>query len=118
MKYKVIKAYDDAPEQPIQIEAGEVLEVIEESDFAGPWPNWMLCKGIDKQGWVPRQILRIKGKLATASKDYYAVEHKLSVGEVLIADYSLNGWIWGAKQGEPEQCAWAPLNHLQALASE
>lgn len=113
MKYKVIEAYDDAPEQPIKNEEGEVLTIIEESDPNGPWPNWILCKGVNKQGWIPKQILSIQGKQATVMQNYHAVEHNLTVGETLIAECSLNGWIWGAKESNPGEFAWAPLNYLQ-----
>ncbi|MDG3087763.1 SH3 domain-containing protein [Vibrio hannami] len=114
MKYKVIEAYTDAPSDPIKIEEGEVLTVIEESDANGPWPNWILCRGINKQGWVPKQILNVEGNEATSNQKYHAVEHTLTVGEILIAEFSLNGWIWGAKESSPDNFAWAPMNHLQA----
>jgi len=114
MKYKVMKAYNDAPEQPIKIEDGEILKVVDESDINGDWPNWVFCKGIDKQGWVPKQILNIQENEATSIQDYHAIEHNLTVGETLIAEYSLNGWIWGVKASNPNKFAWAPLNHLQA----
>ncbi|WP_375753595.1 SH3 domain-containing protein [Vibrio sp. HN007] len=115
MKYKVIDPYNDAPEHPIKIEKGEVLKVVEQSDPNGPWPNWVNCKGIGKQGWVPKQILDIEGEQAVTNQDYYAKEHHLALGETLIAEYSLNGWIWGTKEGESDNSAWAPLNHLQKV---
>ena len=59
MKYKVIEAFYDAPEQPIKIKEGVVLTI--------------------------------------------------------IAEYSLNGWIWGAKESSPVEFAWALINHLQTI---
>ena len=94
MKYKVIKAYTDAPETPIQVEKGEQLQFIEESDPNDDWANWVLCKGRNKKGWLPKQIVAINENEVTVLKDYSAIEHTLVIGEVLIEEYELNGWIW------------------------
>lgn len=115
MKYKVIKAYDDKPKNPITIHKGEVLEYIEESDPDGDWPNWIFCKGDGKEGWVPKQILEINGKTGISLKDYIAVEHSLKLDEIIVADYELNGWIWSFKEDSPNVFAWAPLNCLVKL---
>ena len=114
MRYEVVKEYQDAPENPIKIETGERLHVIEESDPDGDWANWVYCKGADKEGWVPRQVLQLAGKEAVVTEDYCAKEHTLCVGERLIAEYELNGWIWCEKEAVPGSYAWAPLNHLAA----
>ena len=115
MKYRVIKAYDDAPEHPIKLEKGETLQFVEESNPDGPWANWVFCKGAEKQGWVPKQVLQIEGELVTSLQDYHAQEHNLAVGETLAASHSLNGWIWGVKDACPDVFAWAPLNHLEPV---
>ncbi len=115
MKYKVTEEYDDAPENPIRIVKGEVLDFIEESDPDGNWPNWIFCRGNRKEGWVPKQILDIKGKKAVSLENYTAREHNLIKGEILTAVKELNGWIWSWKESEPESPGWAPLNHLQKL---
>jgi hypothetical protein len=112
MQYKVVKEYKDGPEQPIKVVKGEILQCVEESNPDGDWPNWVFCKGEGKQGWVPKQILTLLDNQATVQQDYYAIEHCLSVGELLTAHSTLNGWIWGVKIDAPQECAWAPLNHL------
>ncbi|MGR4992189.1 SH3 domain-containing protein [Vibrio rotiferianus] len=112
MKYKVIKEYTDAPEDPIQVSEGEQLQFIEESDPNGDWANWVFCKGVGKEGWVPKQILTIEGCDVLVRKDYFAKEHTLSVGDELVEEYELNGWIWCEKVGELGEWGWAPLNHL------
>ncbi|GAL30545.1 hypothetical protein JCM19239_6844 [Vibrio variabilis] len=81
MQYKVVKEYTDTPEHPIVVVQGEQLTVIEESDAQGDWPNWVLCRGEGKKGWVPKQILTINADTAIVKRDYRAVEHQLSVGE-------------------------------------
>ena len=113
MRYRVIKEYRDAPQNPIEIKKDEVLEFIEESDQDGDWPNWIFCRGKNKEGWIPRQILDVDGTIATASEDYSAKEHNLEKGEVLISRKKLNGWVYGEKESNPGTLGWAPLNHLQ-----
>lgn len=115
MKYKVTSAYIEAPEQPIKIEKGETLQFVKESDPEGEWANWAYCKGVDKEGWVPKQLLEINGNEVTVLKDYCAKEHNLAVGEVLHAEYELNGWIWCEKEEPRGSYAWAPLNHLAKM---
>jgi hypothetical protein len=115
MKYRVINSYSDAPKNPISIIKGEVLEFIEESDPTGSWPNWIFCKGINKEGWVPKQILESKGNNVVSLDNYTAREHNLIEHEILIAEKELNGWIWSKKESEPDSLGWAPLNHLQKL---
>lgn len=112
MMYKVIKDYTDVPESPIRVTKGEVLQFIEESDPDGDWANWIFCKGMGKEGWIPKQILSVREGKATVLKDYVAKEHTLTVGETLISEHELNGWIWCRKSGESDALAWAPLNHL------
>ncbi|GLO63696.1 hypothetical protein MACH09_42040 [Vibrio sp. MACH09] len=115
MKYKVVKDYQDAPESPIRIVKGETLQLVEESDSEGDWANWIFCRGENKEGWVPKQILVIDNGEVTVLKDYYAKEHNLIVDEILVKEYELNGWIWSKKLADLDELAWAPLNHLCAV---
>ncbi|WP_210470101.1 hypothetical protein [Vibrio crassostreae] len=115
MRYIVRKEYSDAPKSAIKLAVGEELQFIEESNPDGDWPNWIFCKGADKEGWVPKQILQIEGSKVICLKDYNATEHNLQIGETLSADESLNGWIYGIKEGFPETIGWAPLNCLEKL---
>lgn len=118
MKYKVIKSYRDAPDDPISVSTGETLEYLEESDPQGDWPNWVYCRGKKKKGWIPRQILEINGTMVSCSCDYSAREHTLSLGEILISEEIMNGWSWCFKEGEEDCMAWAPLNHLLKIEGE
>ncbi|SOB57311.1 conserved protein of unknown function [Pseudodesulfovibrio profundus] len=112
MMYRVRSEYLEAPDHPIEIKQGEVLEFVEESDAEGDWANWVYCKGVNKEGWVPKQILEINNNNILVLKNYSAKEHNLTTGEILHAEYELNGWIWCEKEGSRGLCAWAPLNHL------
>jgi len=115
MQYRVIKDYNDAPAQAIKLCVDEQLQVIEESNPVGDWPNWVFCKGESKQGWVPKQILNIEGEVAICSKNYDATEHNVTVGDIIIANEGLNGWVYGIKNGVQETLGWAPLNCLEKV---
>ena len=115
MKYQVIKEYNGAPSTPIQISKGEEIVIIKESDSNGDWPNWIFCKGKNKEGWVPKQIISIEGKRGISSENYVANEFNLTIGEILISNRELNGWIWGNKEKEPDDFGWASLNCLEKV---
>ncbi|MDA0147103.1 SH3 domain-containing protein [Vibrio sp. LaRot3] len=115
MKYQAIKEYTDLPETPIRVEQGEQLTWTEQSDPLGDWPNWVYCQGHNKAGWVPKQILRLEDDIAFVEQDYFAHEHLLAVGDELLAQYELNGWIWCEHLSRGGELGWAPLNHLKAM---
>lgn len=117
MKYRVIKNYTDTPKNPISIIKGESLKFVKESDANGDWPNWIFCTGNNKEGWVPKQILINEGENLIAAQDYSAAEHILTVGEIIISEQELNGWIWGKKVSS-DIYGWAPLNHLEKMKIE
>lgn len=115
VRYIVVEKYQDSPQSPILIVKGEILEFVKESDPHGNWPNWVFCRGKEKEGWVPKQILFITGTEVQALEDYNAKEHLLTENEILVSEKELNGWIWGCKESAPEHYGWAPLNHLRKL---
>ena len=115
MKYRALKKYNSAPDNPIEITKGEELLIFEESDPHGDWPNWLFCKGENKEGWVPKQIITIEGSKGISSENYTAIEMNLTLGDVIISSRELNGWIWGTKENEPDLFSWAPLDCLEVI---
>ena len=114
-EYVVTKEREAETSKPIQLQKGELVECIEISDENGDWAGWIYGKGLDKEGWVPKQILKVQGKTGLVLEDYDATEFDIRVGEVLVAEKILNGWIYGTKKGDVSMKAWAPLNHLERL---
>ena len=100
---------------PIQLKKGEWVECVEESDESGHWAGWVYCTGADKEGWVPKQIIEKSEAKGYIIEDYDATEFDLKVGEIIVADKRLNGWVYGAKSDKPDLLAWAPLNHLKEV---
>lgn len=113
--YRAVKSYDEAPDSPIRLSSGETVSVVEESDPAGDWPNWILCRCQCKEGWVPKQIIDVSGDAGIVRENYDATEFNLAPGDVIVAEKELNGWVWGTKQIEPDRYGWAPLNCLERV---
>ena len=107
----VEKEYINQIDNPIQLSTGDKVTCVKESDSLGDWPNWIYCKSDDNEGWVPKQIIDMDNEIVT--EDYNAIEFNLSIGEILVSEKNLNGWIWCYKKGNIKDKAWAPLNHLK-----
>jgi len=115
MKYIVVRDYNEAPDKPIKLEENEKVEIREYSDLNGDWPNWVYCKSVSYEGWVPKQIIAINGDTGLITEDYDATEFNLEVGEVILTQKSMNGWVWGTKESNLSSFGWAPLNHLKKI---
>lgn len=110
----VMERKSEAP-KPIHLAKNEIVECIEESNENGDWSGWIYCKGVNKEGWVPKQIIEKTSNKGKILEDYDATEFDLKIGEVITSEKTLNGWIYGTKNKNSEVKAWAPLNHLQIL---
>ena len=114
MKYIVIKSHVSNYPNPIRLEEGDVVKMIE--SYAGPenWGNWMFCheEKYDGKGWVPEQIIR-KDMNGTGIiiKQYTAKELNVSIGKRLIGLEELNGWVWC--EGRDGEKGWVPKENLQ-----
>lgn len=111
-KYKVIKSYRSEFDNPIKLSKGEHVTIIEKSNPTGDWAGWLLCKSCDNKGWVPHQIVDANGLVI---ENYDAREFDLDIGEILLAEKELNGWIWCNKLDNDDIKAWAPHNHIEVL---
>lgn len=114
-RYKTIKEYKTEFENPISVSKGEEVVCLQRSDPNGDWPNWVLCKTSDNEGWIPEQIIEHKNNKYMVVEDYNAREFNLDIGDILIEEKMLNGWIWGYKEGDTSHFAWAPLNCIERI---
>lgn len=114
-RYLVIKRRGTEYPNPVKVLKDEIVECLEESNENGEWRGWILCKTINNEGWIPRQIIARNNGKGTILEDYDATEFDLEVGEILVEEKTLNGWIWGYKEGEPQKKGWAPLNHIEVI---
>lgn len=118
MKYIVIKSHISNYPDPIRLEEGDVVKMIE--SYAGPenWENWMFCheEKYDRKGWVPEQlIMKNTTDVGIITKQYTAKELNVSIGERVIALEELNGWIWCEKTGGED--GWVPKGNLQNISN-
>ena len=113
--YRVLRSRIADSSNPIKLVANEEVTCIEESDANGDWPNWTLCRNASKEGWVPTQIIKRDGIDGVILEDYDATEFSIEIGEIYISNKTLNGWIWGYREGCPNQLAWVPLNYIELI---
>ncbi|EPY7709410.1 SH3 domain-containing protein [Bacillus pacificus] len=114
MKYIVIKSYVSNYPDPIRLEEGDVVKMIESYDGPENWENWMFCheEKYDRKGWVPEQIImKNTTDVGIITKQYTAKELNVSIGERLIGLEELNGWVWCEKTGGED--GWVPKENLQ-----
>jgi hypothetical protein len=112
-KYRVIKSRKTDSVNPIIVYEGEQVICIEESNEDGEWAGWIFCKSKNNEGWIPKQIINRNGDIGIILEYYNAREFDIELGEIIIMEKVLNGWIWGVKEDNPIAKAWAPLNHLE-----
>ncbi|MGN5651515.1 SH3 domain-containing protein [Bacillus sp. Brlt_9] len=118
MEYIVIKSHVSNYPDPIRLEEGDIVKMIE--SYAGPenWENWMFCheEKYNRKGWVPEQIImKNTTGVGIITKQYTAKELNVSIGERLIGLEELNGWVWCEKTGGED--GWVPKENLQNISN-
>ncbi|MCC5910563.1 MAG: hypothetical protein JJT76_09025 [Clostridiaceae bacterium] len=112
--YRVIRTRKADLDNPIILHKGEKVICGEESS-EGDWIDWIFCKSDNNEGWVPKQIINRSGDIGLILEEYNAREFDIDVGEIIIMDKVLNGWVWGNKKDDPSIKGWVPLNHLEEV---
>jgi len=122
-RYLVIKEWRSLYPNPILLNRGSEVIIDNTRKETDPdWKGWVWCRSVEKEGWVPIQLLNIveEGDLiskAIALEDYSANELNVTMGEFVIGETSLNGWLWCKKEGD-EEFGWLPLDVLEITKSE
>jgi SH3-like domain-containing protein len=95
-------------ENPIQVKAGESVEVGREDDT---YPGWFWCRAADgREGWVPRELLSQDGLLPTVTQDYSAKELAVRPGDDVQIEGIRHDWVLVRNaQGE---VGWIPKSHV------
>lgn len=115
-KYQVITSRKSDYPNPISVSKGQMVKCLKKSDEDSEWSGWIYCESDHNKGWIPEQIIDLKGKMGIILEDYSAKEFYLEVDDILIEIKELNGWIWCFKSGHEDEKAWAPLDHLKLIA--
>lgn len=114
-QYRVIKQYIGNTLQAEKLKKGEHVQIIKYSSPHSEWDNWVYCTNGDTyEHWMPIQLLNVHASSAIAKDNYDPTELSAHIGEIIIADYELNGWIWCYKQHD-HTYGWFPLNHVQFI---
>jgi len=82
-KVRVQRKYEAQYRDPIQVKAGESVEV-ERADNDDP--GWLWCRATDcREGWVPVELLSGQGARAVMREDYSAKELAVFPGKFVAA---------------------------------
>jgi hypothetical protein len=122
-KYVVIKSWVSSYSNPISLKKGELVEIdISRQEDNPNWQDWVWCKSSNNEGWVPVQALKTNSTTpngllqATVLVNYTAKELNVTVGQVVVEERELNGWIW-AKSPATNDEGWVPIECLQDINS-
>lgn len=119
-RYLVIKEWRSLYPNPILLNRGSEVIIDNTRKETDPdWKGWVWCRSVEKEGWVPRQILNHveDGEIisrAIAQEDYSAKELNVEKGELVIGEKRLNGWLWCRKETQ-DDFGWLPLDVLERV---
>jgi len=92
---------------PIQVKAGERLEVGRDDDDN---PGWLWCRAADgREGWMPSELLAI-GDFATVLQDYSAKELAVQPGDEVEVEEVRHGWV--RVRNNKGEAGWIPKSHV------
>jgi SH3-like domain-containing protein len=108
-KAHVQRKYEAQYRDPIQVKAGESVEVVRADNDD---PGWLWCRAMDgREGWVPVQLLSGQGVRAVIREDYSAKELAVFPGDEVEVEKACNGWLLVSNaQG---QRGWIPQSHIR-----
>lgn len=118
MKFRVITARTTSYPNPVVVEAGERV-ILGERESAEKWPNWIRCRMADNEGWIPAQIIQIVNSTqGIITERYSANELTVNMGDIIVSERVLNGWIWGYNVQAPDVYGWVPLENVMDVMRE
>lgn len=90
-KARVVTEYQARYTDPIEVAAGESVDVGEEDK---EFPGWKWCRASDERaGWVPVELISTQGKETTVLEDYSARELSVKGGEEVTIEDARHGWL-------------------------
>ncbi len=108
----VIKDWTASYPDPIQVSAGEPLELDGQKDVWDGY-TWLWAKSLNgKEGWVPDCILNTEGPI-TVKENYTAMELTCKKGQILTAEKKLHGWVFC--KNEDGLSGWVPERNLSKI---
>lgn len=108
--YKAFKEYSPNPKLFVDIKKGEEVEVVNEYTDNPNWKNWILCIYKGKECYIPKQYLNN----SFLNQDYNSTELRVSIGDIFLTNYELNGFIHCINIISKE-VGWVPLDILEII---
>ena len=107
-KARIRLEYKVEYQNPIQVEAGETVEVGRAAD---DYPGWLWCRAADgREGWTPLELLSGERPLAIVLRDYSARELAVQPGDEVEIEEVRHGWaLVRNAQGDR---GWIPKSHI------
>lgn len=112
---RVVKAHTPEPGAPVQLQAGDIVYIGEESP---KYPGWLRLRVPDgRKTWAPEAYVRgNEGEEGRALVDYDARELKSVEGEIVTMLLEVRGWTWVRTEDGRE--GWVPFDTLEILPGE
>ncbi|HET9252909.1 MAG TPA: hypothetical protein VFP58_12420 [Candidatus Eisenbacteria bacterium] len=109
------KPYAPEPGQPVQVQAGDIVYIGEESPV---YPGWVRIRVPDgRKTWAPDPYVRGReGEEGRVLVDYDARELAVETGTLVTMLLELRGWTWVRTDDGRE--GWLPLETLEILSGE
>ena len=110
IKYQVIKNHFKSYDSPPQFKDGAQV-IMERRDDR--WRSWIWCSDLDgRSAWIPELILSLDfNNRAILKTDYNSAELSVEIGETVIGNRILDGWIWCRNNVGNE--GWVPEDNLE-----
>jgi len=114
--YYVNKKHRTNYPNPITLEKGDMITILDEYSGEKEWKNWLFCEkaGKRRRGWVPKQVLSIENGKGVLKEDYCARELNVDCGEILEKIKVLNGWAW-CKRFREYEFGWIPVENIKLI---
>jgi SH3-like domain-containing protein len=100
--------YEVEYRNPIQVKAGARVEV---GRADNDYPGWLWCRSAGgHEGWIPFELLSIRGAVATVLEDYSATELAVQPGDEVDVQEIRHGW--ARVKNTQGEVGWVPTSHI------
>ena len=107
-KARIRVEYEVEYQNPIQVKAGESVEVGRADD---DYPGWLWCRAADgREGWIPIELLSSRESPAIVLREYSAKELAVQPGDEVEIEDVRHGW--ALVRNDHGEIGWIPKSQL------
>lgn len=107
LQARVTKAYTRPYDDPINVRAGDAVEIDPGKSAQTDLFGWVWCRAPDgREGWTPEAWLEGAGNQRTQLRDFNAIELTVAAGDRVLPLYSESGFIWC--RADDDRQGWLP----------